>query len=340
MRLPSGSRLGIKERRAPITDAEIVAQRQQRLRQAMDESSLLIPFLAKSGRAVPAEAITKVVAVQHAYAANPVLNDADEAAFWLAFGALINAASPATVEGIRHVALYRSVSFFGWIWRNVWITLTTSVVVLIYLLVQIHVVSGTTIVNHYTATLDDLATASRAEPVDSAKVDLLAKDAGRLGDLVTLWNACPVYPILIPCFTGVSTSAPDQALRAQISLNEVNTYFLPLILALLGSCTQVLRSIARRISEQSLNTSFLPTYYVRVLLGLIIGATIGLFLAPASASNPANPLGFLATLPLLTAAFLAGYGVEIFFALLDKLVNDARDYIKGKKSDDGAGGTK
>ena len=76
------------------------------------------------------------------------------------------------------------------------------------------------------------------------------------------------------------------------------------------------------------------------VLGLIIGATIGLFLAPASASNPANPLGFLATLPLLTAAFLAGYGVEIFFALLDKLVNDARDYIKGRKSDDGAGGTK
>ena len=102
---------------------------------------------------------------------------------------------------------------------------------------------------------------------------------------------------------------------------------------MLGSCTQVLRSIARRISEQSLHTKFLPTYYVRVLLGLIIGATIGLFLAPASASNPANPLGFLATLPLLTAAFLAGYGVEIFFALLDKLVNDARDYIKGKKAE-------
>jgi len=330
----------LKERRQPITDAEIVAQRQLRLRQAMDESSLLVAFLTKSTRAVPADAVTKVVAVQHAYATNPALSDADEATFWLAFGALINAAAPATVEGIRHVSLYRSVSFFGWIWRNVWITLTTSVVVLIYLLVQIHVVSGTTIVNHYTATLDDLTTASHAEPADSAKVDLLAKDAERLSDLVTLWNACPAYPILIPCFKDVSTSAPDQALRAQIALNEVNTYALPLILALLGSCTQVLRSIARRISEQSLNTKFLPTYYVRVLLGLIIGATIGLFLAPASASNPANPLGFLATLPLLTAAFLAGYGVEIFFALLDKLVNDARDYIKGRKSDDGAGGTK
>jgi hypothetical protein len=328
----------MKERRAPITDADIVAQRQQRLRQAMDDSSVLVTFITKSSRQAPADAITKVVVAQHAYATNPVLSDAAEATFWLAYGALITAVAPATIEGIRQVALYRSVSFFGWMLRNLWITLATSVIVLVYLLVQIHVVSGTTIIGHYNATLDDLTTASRAEPVDSAKVDLLAKDAERLGDLVTLWNGCPVYPILIPCFAGVSTSAPDQALRAQISLNEVNTYFLPLILALLGSCTQVLRSLARRISEQSLNTAFLPTYYVRVLLGLIIGATIGLFLAPASAGNPANPLGFLATLPLLTAAFLAGYGVEIFFALLDKLVNDARDYIKGKKSDDGAGG--
>jgi len=323
----------MKERRHPITDEEIVAQRQLRLRQAMDESSLLIAFLTKSSRDVSADAVTKVVAAQHAYAIKPALGDAEEATFWLAYGQLIKAAAPATVEGIRQVSLSRSVSFFGWLWRNVWITLTTSVVVLIYLLVQIHVVSGTTIVTHYTATLDDLAAASRAVPPDSSKVDLLAKDADRLGDLVALWNACPVYPILIPCFKDISTSAPDQALRAQISLNEVNTYFLPLILALLGSCTQVLRSIAKRISEQSLNTKFLPTYYVRVLLGLIIGATIGLFLAPASASNPANPLGFLATLPLLTAAFLAGYGVEIFFALLDKLVNDARDYIKGKKAE-------
>jgi hypothetical protein len=328
----------MKERRAAATDAEIAAQRQQRLRQAMDDSSLLVAFLVKSNRTVPPDAVTKVVACQHAYTANPALSQADEAAFWLAYGALITAAAPATVEGIRQVALYRSVSFFGWMQRNLWITLATSVIVLVYVLVQIHVVSGTTIVGHYSATLDDLSAASRVVPPDSAKIDLLAKDAERLGDLVTLWNGCPIYPILIPCFSGVSTSAPDQALRAQISLNEVNTYFLPLILALLGSCTQVLRSIARRISEQSLNTAFLPTYYVRVLLGLIIGATIGLFLAPASASNPANPLGFLATLPLLTASFLAGYGVEIFFALLDKLVNDARDYIKGKKADEGADG--
>jgi len=326
----------MKERRQPITDEEIVAQRQQRLRQAMDESSLLIAFLTKASREVSADAVTKVVAAQHAYAIKPALSDADEATFWLAYGELIKAASPATVEGIRHVALNRTVTFVGWMWRNWWITLVTSVLVVIYLLVQIHVVSGTTIINHYTGTLEDLSTASRAQPVDSAKVDLLAKDVGRLGELVTLWNACPVYPILIPCFTGVSTSAPDQALRAQISLNEVNTYFLPLILAFLGSCTQVLRSIARRIGEQSMNTALLPTYYVRVLLGLIIGATIGLFLAPATAASPANPLGFLTTLPLLTASFLAGYGVEIFFALLDKLVNDAPDYVKGKAPDDGS----
>ena len=72
---------------------------------------------------------------------------------------------------------------------------------------------------------------------------------------------------------------------------------------------------------------------LRVLLGLIIGATIGLFLTPTAGANPTDPLSFLKSLPLLTAAFLAGYAVEIFFALLDKVVNDARAYIAGKNPD-------
>ena len=83
-----------------------------------------------------------------------------------------------------------------------------------------------------------------------------------------------------------------------------------------------------------MNTVFLPAYYVRIVLGMILGATIGLFLQPSTA-NTENPFAFLTNLPLLTASFLAGYAVEIVFALLDKIVGDARSYISGSKSDSG-----
>ncbi len=325
MHLPFGD--AHDERHKPLTDADIAQLHQQRLRQGMEDSSLLIAFITTSRREAPAEAVTKLVAVQHAYAAAGKISDTDESSFWLAYSALANAALPATVDGIRHVALNRRVTFLGWMHRNLWITLTASIVVLIYLAIQVHVVSGSTILNRYDTTQTAIASADA-----ETKLGLQA-EAQRLEGLVGRWNACPIYPVLIPCFDDVSGSAPDQVLRAQISLNNLNAYALPLILALLGSCTQVLRSIARRIIDQSMNTIFLPAYYVRVLLGLIIGATIGLFLTPTSGANPTDPLSFLKSLPLLTAAFLAGYAVEIFFALLDKVVNDARAYIAGKSAD-------
>ena len=106
-----------------------------------------------------------------------------------------------------------------------------------------------------------------------------------------------------------------------------------MIIGICGGTGSGKTTIARRIIDQSMNTIFLPAYYVRVLLGLIIGATIGLFLTPTTGSNPTDPLAFLKSLPLLTAAFLAGYAVEIFFALLDKVVNDARAYIAGEKAE-------
>jgi hypothetical protein len=310
----------------PLTDKEMAELHQQRLRQAMEDSSLLVTYIAAARRDAPADAVTKLVAVQHAYTADGKLSAVDEASFWLAYSVLANAALPATVEGIRHVAQNRRVTFFGWMHRNLWITLTASFVVLAYLAIQVHVVSGSTILNRYEANQTAMATA------DAVMKTELAAESDRLTKLVATWNACPIYPVLIPCFE-VSDAAPDQVLRAQISLNNLNAYALPLILALLGSCTQVLRSIARRIIDQSMNTIFLPAYYVRVLLGLIIGATIGLFLTPTAGANPTDPLSFLKSLPLLTAAFLAGYAVEIFFALLDKVVNDARAYIAGKNAD-------
>jgi hypothetical protein len=307
-----------------LTDADIVRNRQERLRRAIDDSSLLVDFLSASNKAAPKEEVTKLIAIQHAYAENPALTEKQETAFWLAYSVLATAIRPATVEGIRYVAPNKNIGFFKWLVNNIWITGIVGGIALVYLLAQIHVVIGTTLVNRYNGGVAEFTKASQAEEKDAAKIDALASELARLDEQLADWNGFYV--------TRAETS--DQLTRAQILLETLSSYLLPFILGMLGAATQVLRSVARRIAQQSLNPVLLPTYYIRVLLGYIIGTIIGLFMLPSVAGNAANPLGFLTSLPLLTAAFIAGYGSEVIFTALDKFVNDLRSYIAGDRSKD------
>jgi hypothetical protein len=105
----------------------------------------------------------------------------------------------------------------------------------------------------------------------------------------------------------------DRALPAD--LNVVSGYVLPVLMGLLGSMTYVLRRYLRSVGERLLTPRDLREYIVRLVLGTVFGVAIGFF---TSASGPAeviaNPIGALGA-PAL--AFLAGYGVEAVFRLLD-----------------------
>lgn len=307
-----------------LTDANLADRHRERLRRAIDNSSLLVDFFTSSKKQATAQTITQLIAIQHAYATNPQLSQEDEAKFWLAYSELATAIQPATVEGIRYVAPNKNIGFAGWMWKNRWITGIAFLIAFVYLLAQMHVVIGNTLVNRYNGGVAELTKASQAETKDQAKVDALATELARLDGQLAEWNG----------FYVVRAETSDQLTRAQILLETLSSYFLPFILGMLGSATQVLRSVARRIGEQSMNPTLLPTYYIRVLLGYIIGTIIGLFMLPSVAGNAANPLSFLTSLPLLTAAFIAGYGAEVVFTALDKFVNDLRSYIAGEKSGD------
>jgi hypothetical protein len=323
---------------AKLTDTEIVENRQERLRRAIDDSSLLVEFIAASKKPAPKDEVTRLIATQHAYADKPELSEKDETAFWLAYSALATAVRPATVEGIRYVSPNKNLGFFGWIWKNAWITFPVAIIAAVYLAMQVHIVRGSTLVSRYNATMAEIVTVNQAEPIDPAKLDALATQLEGLRLELAEWRFDPSFKI------GSSENAEaealagghDPVLRAQIELETASSYLLPFILGLLGACTQVLRSIAKRIGEQSMNPTLLPMYYIRVLLGFIIGTIIGLFMLPSAASSTANPFSFLTSLPLLTAAFIAGYGAEVLFTILDKFVNDLRSYISGNTSKDAA----
>jgi hypothetical protein len=109
----------------------------------------------------------------------------------------------------------------------------------------------------------------------------------------------------------------DRALPAE--LNVVRGYVLPVLMGLLGSMTYVLRRYLRSVGDRLLTPRDLREYIVRLVLGTVFGVAIGFFTSAsgnASEQVVATPVSSLGA-PAL--AFLAGYGVETVFSLLDGL---------------------
>ena len=81
------------------------------------------------------------------------------------------------------------------------------------------------------------------------------------------------------------------------------SHVLPVLLALLGSLAYNLRDYTNRVRARTYHRSYLET--ARNIVAVIAGSIVGYF------------AGFAQGLSLLAAAFLVGYGVEIFFAFLE-----------------------
>lgn len=94
---------------------------------------------------------------------------------------------------------------------------------------------------------------------------------------------------------------------------QLTKFMLPFLYGLLGAMASIVRSVSRDVS----NVTFVPTsrvfYALRLPLGALTGATVGLLFAPST-------LASLEGLTSLGVAFGLGYGVEVFFAAVDGLV--------------------
>jgi len=93
----------------------------------------------------------------------------------------------------------------------------------------------------------------------------------------------------------------------------LSQYFLPMLYGLLGSLTYILRTLSTEIEGVTFKRASASRYSLRWPLGMLAGVTVGLFFDPARFAG-------LAAITALGIAFLAGYGVELFFTGLDGLV--------------------
>ncbi len=111
----------------------------------------------------------------------------------------------------------------------------------------------------------------------------------------------------------------DRALPAE--LNVVRGYVLPVLMGLLGSMTYVLRRYLRSVGDRLLTPRDLREYIVRLVLGTVFGVAIGFFTSTSIAAPDQAIAGPVGSLGAPALAFLAGYGVEAVFRMLDGLAD-------------------
>ena len=103
-------------------------------------------------------------------------------------------------------------------------------------------------------------------------------------------------------------------------LAMMTTYLLPMSFGVVGTLAALLRAIQRKVNESTLSPRDLALSLFRLPLGMVAGICVGLFFTPSgNVVQTGSEIGAL-TLSASGVAFLAGYGAEGFFRMLDALV--------------------
>jgi hypothetical protein len=112
----------------------------------------------------------------------------------------------------------------------------------------------------------------------------------------------------IRAFQRVRTFANNVQADYAAAVGAVTSYAFPILYALLGAYAFRLRLFGETVRKRTFHPSYADS--ARMITAIIAGAISGLF-------NPAQGM----SLSPLAVAFLVGYGVELFFKLLDTLTN-------------------
>ncbi len=137
--------------------------------------------------------------------------------------------------------------------------------------------------------------------------------------LLPLFNTVKVPDELIPHSTDpvkANFMANYMKLRAELELIllSLSGYILPLLYGTLGAFAYILRKLSDPLTKLNFAQDTWSAYTFRIHIGALGGLAIGWFV------NGSAPISGVGALSPLALAFAAGYGSELLFTLLDKVV--------------------
>jgi len=140
-------------------------------------------------------------------------------------------------------------------------------------------------------------------------------------------------PTILP---SPSAKAAGTIIDARLAVAITNTYLLTLSFGFLGACVWALRDINLRLENFTLAPSRFPRYRARILLGMVAGPTIGLFFDEGhllSFTTTSTEVRQLSTqLSAAAIAFIAGFSIEILFAMLDRFIRIIQEFAGADSS--------
>jgi len=143
---------------------------------------------------------------------------------------------------------------------------------------------------------------------------------------------------LMPYVGGTRDEFIDRSLRLatlDLVLTFLGTYVLPALYGLLGASAFVLRQLSDEIGKLRFAHDRQVQYTLRLNIGLLGGLAVGWFVSPGEGAS------VIANLSPLALAFVAGYGSDLLFALLDRIVGafvPKRDDAAGEMIEERVGG--
>lgn len=102
---------------------------------------------------------------------------------------------------------------------------------------------------------------------------------------------------------------------ARTVATRLSDVYLPLLLGWLGAHAFILRNMSKAITERSFAPGSAFNHIVRIGLGALAGLASNWLLTPSTVGGAQ-----WANLPVWALAFVAGYGIELVFAFMDRII--------------------
>lgn len=279
-------------------------KRCQHMREHLGEARDLLCLANRRGVRIPDHVLAPVIEADRLCATGCDIDLALETRFWKAYGILRSTIEPTT----RARRLYRCVFY-------------TSLALM--LLCQFYFLFGSAVHRQLTQLREQSyvlsgqmqATAPSAQPpvvgalpVESSEVIERRLTQNRLDR--------EAYARLASGLVWLPSQQLEVSLATlEIVLDFLATYVLPALYGLLGACAFVLRQLSADIAELGFANDLRVRYTLRLNIGLLAGLAVGWFITPDQNAS------VIASLSPLALAFVAGYGSDLLFAVLDRIVN-------------------
>ncbi|MCV2355403.1 hypothetical protein LNV09_14710 [Paucibacter sp. B2R-40] len=127
------------------------------------------------------------------------------------------------------------------------------------------------------------------------------------------WTLCSDIDRTIDDGKPSVSNALEAARTVSARLRDV---YLPLLLGWLGAHAYILRKMTKEISENSFASSSALHHVVRVGLGALAGLASTWLLTPDVVNG-----GALKSMSPFALAFVAGYGIELIFSFMDRIIS-------------------